>query len=313
MSEVEQTEKRAAGATKQSADVKGKLVEYLWHLKKNGLCEATVKGYISKLNTLINYGVDILDPEAVKLFLAGLTKWGGSSKQLAVTAYDGFVEMLEIEWEPPKYKRVEKLPFIPTEEEIDSLISAAGKKTATLLQLLKETGMRIGEAVQTKWIDVDLQRRVITVTPEKGSRPRILPMSEKLIAMLQHLPRKSELVFPASYKGITLNFYRQRKNIAEKLGNPRIRKISLHTFRHWKGTMEYHKTKDIIHVQQRLGHRNIQSTMIYITIDACLFQQLSQDFHVKTAKTVEEAEKLIETGFEFVHEFNGVMLFRKRK
>jgi hypothetical protein len=34
---------------------------------------------------------------------------------------------------------------------------------------------------------------------------------------------------------------------------------------------------------------------------------------VKTAKTIEEAAKLIEVGFEFVHEHNGIMIFRKRK
>jgi site-specific recombinase XerD len=27
--------------------------------------------------------------------------------------------------------------------------------------------------------------------------------------------------------------------------------------------MEYHKTKDILHVTQMLGHRNIKNTLIY--------------------------------------------------
>jgi len=305
-------EKPMREGTMETADVKGKLVEYLWYLKKQGRCEATAKGYISTLKTLINYGVDILNPETVKLFLAYIN-WSGGTKKHAVEAYNGFLKMLKIEWEPPKYKHVGKLPFIPTEEEIDLLISAVGTRTATLLQLLKETGMRIGEALKISWIDVDVQRKVVTITPEKGSQPRILAMSDKLIGMLQRLRKKSELVFPARRKEIAINFYRQRRNVSEKLANPRIHKISFHTFRHWKGTMEYHKTKDILHVQQVLGHRDITSTMIYINIEAALFQNLSQDFYVKTAKTIEEAGKLIETGFEFVHEFNNVMIFRKRK
>jgi len=45
-------------------------------------------------------------------------------------------------WNPPKYKRVEKLPFIPTEQELDTLINSCGPKTSAFLQLLKETGMR---------------------------------------------------------------------------------------------------------------------------------------------------------------------------
>jgi len=54
--------------------------------------------------------------------------------------------------------------------------------------------------------------------------------------------------------------------------------------------------------------------MIYIHLEKALYHTSGYDeFHVKTAKTVEEAAKLIEAGFEFVHEYNGIMLFRKRK
>lgn len=38
-----------------------------------------------------------------------------------------------------------------------------------------------------------------------------------------------------------------------------------------------------------------------------------KEYTVKTAKTAEEARKLIENGFEFVTEMDGIMLFRKRK
>ncbi len=91
--------------------------------------------------------------------------------------------------------------------------------------------------------------------------------------MLHRFPEKSENVFSFSMPS---NYYIQRKRIARKLNNPRIRKISLHTFRHWKGTMEYYKTHDIthdiIHVQQVLGHRDIKSTMLYIDVEQALFQ-----------------------------------------
>jgi hypothetical protein len=53
--------------------------------------------------------------------------------------------------------------------------------------------------------------------------------------------------------------------------------------------------------------------MVYVNIEDALFQSNSGEFHVKTAKTIEEATKLIEVGFEFVHEHNGIMIFRKRK
>ena len=77
--------------------------------------------------------------------------------------------------------------------------------------------------------------------------------------------------------------------------------------------MEYHKTKDIIHVQRLLGHKNIQNTLIYITIENALFTDINDEFHVRTAKTIEEACKLVEVGFESVTEIEDVKIFRKRK
>ena len=37
------------------------------------------------------------------------------------------------------------------------------------------------------------------------------------------------------------------------------------------------------------------------------------DFHVKVAETLEDACKLLETGFEYVTDMEGKKLFRKRK
>ena len=52
-------------------------------------------------------------------------------------------KMFNIPWEPPKIKAEQKLPFIPTEAEIDQLIAGCGKKTAAFLQVLKDTYRRI--------------------------------------------------------------------------------------------------------------------------------------------------------------------------
>lgn len=51
-----------------------------------------------------------------------------------------------VTWISPTYKQTQKLPFIPTEEELDALITIPGKKLAMMLQILKETGARLGEA-----------------------------------------------------------------------------------------------------------------------------------------------------------------------
>jgi len=73
----------------------------------------------------------------------------------------------------PHYKEIYKIPFVPTEAEIDVLIAGSGYKTAAFLQFLKETAMRPGEACAFTWDDIDLVSKTVRVTPEKVSNPRI--------------------------------------------------------------------------------------------------------------------------------------------
>lgn len=98
--------------------------------------------------------------------------------------------------------------------------------------------------------------------------------------------------------------------MAFKLQNPRLMEIHFHTFRHWKATSEYQKTKDILHVMNILGHKSIQNTLIYTH----LTDFKDDDYTSKVAKNTEEASQLIEAGFEFVVTTpENLMIFRKRK
>ena len=301
-----------AGATGTSeANIKGKLWEFAWWMKKEGYKETTITGKVKRLKRLIKLGANLLDPESVKEVIAS-QNWNDSGKETTVYAYDLFAKWLGIKWERPRYKAIRKLPFIPHEQEINDLIASCNQRIACFLQILKETGARPGEVFILKWIDVDLEARTLIITPEKGSNPRIFKISTRLANMLNGLPKRNERVF-ASYstlKSLTVSFQRQRKKAAFRLGNPRLLRISFRTFRHWKATMEYHKTRDILHVMQILGHRNIKNTLIYTQ----LIETEGEDEYVcRVAKTVKQAAELIEAGFDYVCEINGVKLFRKRK
>ncbi|MCK4481701.1 hypothetical protein KAU55_00635 [Candidatus Bathyarchaeota archaeon] len=65
--------------------------------------------------------------------------------------YDGFLKFHGLAWEKPQYKITRKLPFIPLEKELDALIASTGKTISAILQILKETGMRIGEALSLEY------------------------------------------------------------------------------------------------------------------------------------------------------------------
>jgi integrase len=212
-------------------------------------------------------------------------------------------------------REVRKMPFIPLESELDALIAASGKKTATILQLLKETGMRSGEARRLSWTDVDLERLVVSVnSPEKRSNLHVIKVSPKFAGMLNALPRTNQKVFGSNNETTwRRNFLQTRKRVAAKLQNPRLERIAFHTFRHWKAMMEYHGTRDPYYVKQLLGHKSLRNTEIYINIEHAIFQSETDEFNVKVAEKPEGTKTLLEVGFEYVCEKDGLMFFRKRK
>jgi len=311
--EVEtRTQEKAAGATttlpKDAEAIKGRIVEYSFWLLKQGYAKPTIHGRTKLLKRLVKIGADLHDPESVKEAIAK-QEWSIGRKANAVDAYTTFLQMQGAKWIPPTYKKMRKIPFIPTETETDQLIAGCNKRMATFLQLLKETAIRCGEACRLCWTEIDLVNGSIRVTPEKGSNARNLKISNKLISMLNELPKSSTLVFDATQDAMRKSFQLQRRRIAAKLKNPRLLQISFHTFRHWKATMEYHRTKDILHVMQMLGHRCIQNTLIYTQL--VTFQD--EDFIAKVATSEKEVCQLVEAGFEYVCDYNANKIFRKRK
>lgn len=175
--------------------------------------------------------------------------------------------------------------------------------------------MRAGELARLAWKDIDLERKTLTLNhPEKRGTPRMFNISSKLATMLATLPRTNEYVFGTPSKlARTVTFYLQRKKLARKLGNPRLLDIHLHTLRHWKATMLYHETKNPQLVKEFLGHSSLDVTSLYIHLDKVLFKESNDSFAVKAVRNVDEIASLLETGFEYHCEKDGMMFFRKRK
>ena len=131
--------------------------------------------------------------------------------------------------------------------------------------------------------------------------------------MINKLPHNRETIFQPRKAMLNDYYCRQRKKIAEKLQNPRILKITFHTFRHWKETTEYLKTKDILHLRAILGHKSITPTLIYINLEAALFLQNTDELICKVAHTEAKAIQLIEAGFTYVNNLGENAFFKKRK
>lgn len=135
--------------------------------------------------------------------------------------------------------------------------------------------------------------------------------------MLNQMPRTNDYVFGTfTMNSLKATYTRARKRIAFKLGNPRLKEIHFHTLRHWKATMEYHYTKDILAVKAFLGHVTLDNTLLYIQLDKQLFQNIPEDqFITRVAHNTEECCSLMEVGFEYhTGTFeDGGKIFRKRK
>ena len=305
LAKEEPLESGLAGATSLS-DAKNEFGE---QLRRDGYSISTIRNCVNNLDMMERKGVNILNPEHVKSFIAE-QKWQNHSKATAVVYYGIFAKTLHIQWKPPRYRYERKIPFVPLEKEVDDLIAGCGRKMSLFLRLLKETGVRVGEARALRWQDFDFEKSIVAINdPEKGSLPRVLPISKTLSAMLNSLPRKSDRVFNVSMNTVQSNFRRQRNRLAVKLRNPRLKQITFHTFRHFFATMLYAKTLKLVKVQQALGHKNINNTTIYTH----LIDFKADEYEVQVAETIEEAKKLGEAGFEHYDTIDSYHLYRRRK
>jgi integrase len=297
-----------------SPSVLGEILSFGLWMARQGYRESTIRPCIRALKAMAKRA-NLLEPDSVKAYLAMAQISEGRKEKLAGDLAR-FYRYRHTPFQKPHYDRIDKLPFIPSESEVDQLVSGVGKKTAAFLQLLKETGMRPGEAWNLKWIDIDQVRGLVTITPEKGSRPRQLKISNQLIVMISQVSHAWDYVFRnpkvdqlKSIESFSRNFSAQRRRVADRLQNPRIQNISFKTLRHFKATTLYARTRDILLVQNTLGHRDIRNTTKYTH----LVHFESDDYVCKIAKTVDEAKALIEDGFDYVTDIEGMKLFKKRK
>jgi len=284
----------------------------LW-MKKEAYEETTIKATAKRLKHLLK-NCNFNDPESVKTYVANKNV-SNSYKECLIETYDIYMRSNGLAWNKPFYQRYDKRPKIPTEEKLDMLISKAVPRMALFLSMSKDMGTRPVELTWLRVSDINLQNGIVNITGAKHTVGRMGKLKPATLEMLKtyvshkHLNANDRL-FPTDSENVSEQYRRLRNGLAQKLQDPTIRQIRLYDLRHFKGTTEYHKTKDILHVKALLGHKRIETTMLYVQ----LIETLANDeYHCKTAINITEATTLIENGFEYVTEIDGTKLFRKRK
>lgn len=304
------TIEKVAGET----EIDARILQYEWKCKKRNLAPETINKRKQHLARLVQDGANLDDPETIESVLA-TGDYKIPSKWLLVNAYRSYCKMFNIQWEPIKVKYQPRTPYMPTEEETKIFIAGLPKVLSIFCRALFETGARRGELTKLEWTDINEENCSISINhPEKGSNARTNRVSRECLDLLMSLPKKHGIcVFNPRPTSMDGNFNRQRSKLAAKLQKPQFLKIHFHTFRHLRGTLDVHNHIPLFEVKERLGHRCISSTEKYVHWNRQLYQDKSDRYYFAAVSTVEQAQKLIETGFEYVTDMEGMKLFRKPK
>jgi integrase len=225
--------------------------------------------------------------------------------------YQWFTKVNNILWEKPRFKAERKIPLIPTTENIHKIISASPQKYATIFTILEETGLEAMELATMKRNHIDTEQGIINAEGCKGHNSRSFKLKPQTADMLRTYLYKytTDSPFPSS-RSMGEVWRRIRNRLAKKLNQPQLKNIPMRNLRHHFATLKYDQTKDILLVKQLLGHKKIETTMFYTQL--ITFSE-SEEYTCKTAKDIKEATDLIEHGFQYVTEMEGIKLFKKRK
>lgn len=165
-----------------------------------------------------------------------------------------------------------KLPYVPTEEEIDKYYQAVWKsrnmKYVVIVKTLIYTGARVSELISIKLSDVDLDNCQIRITKGKGGKDRIVPFPKAFVEVLAvHMEsakkEKATYLFESSWKkpysDRGIRKIMQKYTVEAGIEHS----ISPHKLRHFLFTWMKRKGVDDAFIQPYSGHENRHSLEIY--------------------------------------------------
>lgn len=170
----------------------------------------------------------------------------------------------------PRIRREKKLPRILSAQQVMRMLTSCDLYSKTLLAVIYDCGLRAFEACNLKWNDINFDRLQVHIKKDKGSKDRVVPISpETLIVLEAYRKRYPSMNYVFKIFGrnapITQAFIRAR--LKEALEKARLdTTLSTHALRHAHATHLLEAGEDIQTVQQRLGHKSVSTTMIYLHI-----------------------------------------------
>jgi integrase len=242
-------------------------------------------------------------------------KASNDSKNKFAYAYKRYCDVNSIQWNKPYYKVVEITPLIPSTQNVQAIINNASIDYVTIFTLEAEIGCSPEELHRIKLKDIDQERGALSVTGVKGHASKNYPLKKQTATMLREYVARhqKEHLFPKAHTQSQM-WQKFRERAARKLSNPELRKIQLRNLRNYSGEQFYKNlpVRDPIALMQHFRHKKLETTMHYIRAIVLDYEEDDQ-WISRTSTTIEEDAKLIENGFQYITERNGIKLYRKRK
>lgn len=186
------------------------------------------------------------------------------------------------------------IPVFLSVEEIDAIVQAVdvsipeGVRNRAILETLYSCGLRVSELTGLKISQLNFEDQYVVVDG-KGSKQRLVPISERCIQLIKYyltergavvIKRGAEDTLFLNRRGAGLSrvmIFNIVKKYAELAGISK--NVSPHTFRHSFATHLLEGGANLRAIQAMLGHESITTTEIYTHLDKSLIRHEILEYH----------------------------------
>ena len=180
-------------------------------------------------------------------------------------------------------KRAKVLPNVLSKEEVKAILNAhSNLKHKTMLSLIYSCGLRCGELLALKPVNIDSKRNIILLKNSKGKKDRIAPLSPKILEMLREyykLYQPTTYLFEGKTPGSPYDDRSLQQVLKQALQKANISKpATLHWLRHSYATHLLESGTDLRYIQELLGHNSSKTTEIYTHVSTKSIQQIKSPF-----------------------------------
>ena len=177
-----------------------------------------------------------------------------------------------------------KIPKAISKSQMEQIFEDLKKSKQTnaglyilILKLIYLSGLRISEALNLKWSDINHQDNSIYVYG-KGSKERKVFIINDYLIQLKNLEKNNQYIFTINKKKISTRSV--NKFLQNCYDNSLIKnKLSSHIFRHSFATTMLENNADIRHIQKLLGHSSISTTEIYTKVAKSMKKRVLDSYH----------------------------------